>query len=63
MPNTQPMKKTPEPEEVPPEARSTARGLKRWIQKRRERGVPPEGYQDADIAHCAQGCILHVHDE
>ena len=55
-------KRTPEPEDVPPEARYTARGLKRWIEERRARKVPEDGYQaENGIAHCPESCTLHDH--
>lgn len=59
MSNTRPAKRTPEPDQVPPEARHTARGLKRWIEARRARGVPIQGTTE----ECAEGCTLHDHGE
>lgn len=59
MSNTRPAKRTPEPEEVPHEAQYTARGLKRWIEARRSRGVPVQGTVD----RCNESCTLHDHSE
>lgn len=54
--------KLPEDYEVPKEARHTYRGLIRWLEARRERGVPEEGYAPAEKFHgCSEGCILHDH--
>lgn len=59
-----PRKATPDPEEVPPEARYTARGLKRWIEARRARGIRPEGNPIEPVLRSEnESCILHDHDE
>ena len=65
MPNTKPVKPTPDPADVPPEARQSARGLKKWIEERRERGVPPEGQPFEFHQACTndESCILHDHSE
>lgn len=52
-------KPTPEPEEVPPEARYTARGLQRWIQARRDREIPKAGLP---LCTNDESCILHDHE-
>lgn len=55
----------PEPEDVPIEAQHSARGLRRWLQKRRERLVPKDGYQGETgypLLPCVEGCKMHDHD-
>lgn len=56
-----PRKKLPEPEEVPAEARHAARGLKKWLQERRERGVPENGWVMNSLKSCDESCTLHDH--
>jgi len=52
----------PEPEDVPVEAQYSARGLRKWLDKRRERLVPEQGYQNEQgRASCAKGCTMHDH--
>lgn len=51
-------------ENPPPEVAHVVRGLDRFIEARRERHVPEEGYNPAEVFHlCVPGCILHDHDE
>lgn len=57
------LKNLPEPEEVPVEARASARGLKRWLQERRERDVPANGTQPDNHPGCEKSCELHDHSK
>lgn len=54
------VRRTPKPEEVEASARYTARGLDKWIEERRERGVPEEGFLPAVKFHyCDENCTQH----
>lgn len=46
--------------EIPPEARVTAKGLRRWLEARRARGVPEEGLPAPHL--CDESCVLHDRD-
>lgn len=36
--------------------------LEKWIQARRDRGVPETGYLIVSLDACAEGCTLHDHN-
>jgi hypothetical protein len=47
----------------PPEVAHVVRGLDRFIEERRARGVPEMGFLPAaKFHHCDESCILHDHE-
>lgn len=57
------MNELPDEENVPPEARHTWRGLRRWLKTNRwDRNIPDTGIMPAIQFHqCDESCILHDH--
>lgn len=54
-------KQLPTWEETPPEVRHVRRGLDRFLEERRERGTPEEGWGDGHFHVCDASCKLHDH--